>query len=399
MNPGATNTTHSLEELERLEHHVRASGPPPVGSPAHLFLTAMNDRRKAADAGNVFERDLQHSRAAFFYSVAVSQVNAVGSSVASSAAPVRPVPVSLGEQLARENATAGPAAPPPSHTAIANHAARAPISTTNQEILAQAVASACKSVPGFTLAGIGVTESATAPLVSRAPGLPPLASACSPTSAGHGPVVSGMEGGGPRPLPVSLRDQLAGARTQATEVHPAVGSLTPDEIGILRDVPPAERAKVPPEISNHGYPTSGSAPAATQAPAFVGFVPLAPGASGRSAADPIGPGLPLPPSRLDQLFGGAHTPTVGGSAVAASASTGAPSGTLSGDATFHLTPLAVDTAVRIAAVQAKLKEVEEALKATEEDLRYLARVFGNATTTTAVAGSPLTGPSRMVPPK
>ena len=85
--------------------------------------------------------------------------------------------------------------------------------------------------------------------------------------------------------------------------------------------------------------------------------------------------------------------------MAASASTGAPSGTLSGDATFHLTPLAVDTAVRIAAVQAKLKEVEEALKATEEDLRYLARVFGNATTTTAVAGSPLTGPSRMVPPK
>ncbi len=72
---------------------------------------------------------------------------------------------------------------------------------------------------------------------------------------------------------------------------------------------------------------------------------------------------------------------------------------MSGNATFHLTPLAVDTAFRIAAVQAKLKEVEEALKATEEDLGYLGRVFGNATTTTAVAGSPLTSPSRIVPPK
>ena len=113
MDPDSTNTTHSLEELERLEHHVRASSPPPVGSPAHLFLSAMNDRRKAADAGNVVERDLQQSRAAFFYSVAVSQVNSVGSSVASSAAPVRPLPVSLGEQLARENATAGLAEPSP----------------------------------------------------------------------------------------------------------------------------------------------------------------------------------------------------------------------------------------------------------------------------------------------
>ncbi len=253
MNPGATNTTHSLEELERLEHHVRASSPPPVGSPAHLFLSAMNDRRKAADAGNVVERDLRQTRAAFFYGVAVSQVNAVASSVATSAPPVRPLPPWLSEQLARTSATGGPAIPHSTPTQVANNPAPVPASTTNQRVLAQAEESARKSVPGFTLAGLGVTKSATAPLVSRTPGLPPLASACSPTSAGHGPiVVAGVEGGGPRPLPVSLRDQLAGARTQATESTRLSAHLTPTKSGSSATFHPPSARSFPPKYATTG---------------------------------------------------------------------------------------------------------------------------------------------------
>jgi len=396
MNPDATNTPQPLEALEHLETYLHGSAPPPFTSNRQLFLDAMKRRRVADAAGDVALRDLLQSQAASHYDYAVFEVNSPDPAVAPSTPIVLPLPVSLGEQLARTNAAAGSATPPRSHAAAASNHVPAPASTTNQEMLDRAIAAAAAITPGFTLTGIGVPDSAIASLVSRAPGLRPLASTYSPTSAGHAPVVvAGSVGNGPRPLPVSLRDRLAGAGAHATEVRPAHGSLTPDQIGVLRDVPPAERANLPPELRDHGYLTSGSAPTASQASSFVGSVPLAVAATGPSEAGPIGPALPLPPSLRDHLSGGAHIQAAGMSTIP----TKSGAAMANADLVAHLTPLLRDAAARIDAARTKLTEAGHDLQAALNNFVHLARVVSEASTQTRAAGTHVDSPTRMAAPK
>ena len=119
-------------------------------------------------------------------------------------------------------------------------------------------------------------------------------STSSTASSAKGPLVEGPGASVPRPMPVSLRDQFAEARAEVTAVHPSYGYLRPDQIGILRDVPPAERAKLLPSLRDHASVTSGSAPTGGLGGGSVGPTALPLPASPAVQVAAQGSPLPVP---------------------------------------------------------------------------------------------------------